>query len=330
MKGAIIGCGFFATHHFEAWQRIPDVEIVAACDQDPARAKRFGVRSYLSAEEMIEREELDFVDIATRPESHLHLASLAARKKIPVICQKPVAVNWESAVALVELMESSGVRFMIHENWRWQAWYRVAQQMIQRGDIGAPTTYGFRTRTKDGLGDQPYPRQTYFRELPRCLIYEALIHHLDTARFLFGEIRSIYCETGRRNPNIKGEDSAMITVSHGDGVRGWIDGNRYIDPDPDGPVMGEAIFEGEDGYLLLLGTGDIYRNRTLAWKNEVTAGYRGDSVRGTQSHFISCLRSGEPFESGGREYLPSFAAMEAAYRSASERRAVDISEFLQT
>jgi predicted dehydrogenase len=159
-------------------------------------------------------------------------------------------------------MESNGVRFMIHENWRWQPWYRAAHEMIRRGDIGAPTTYGFRTRTKDGLGDQPYPRQAYFRELPRFLIYEALIHHLDTARFLFGEIRSVYAEIGRRNPNIRGEDCAIITLSHSGGVRGWIDGNRYIDPDPDGPVMGEAIFEGEDGYLLIPGTGDVYRNRT--------------------------------------------------------------------
>ena len=68
--------------------------------------------------------------------------------------------------------------------------------------------------------------------------------------------------------------------------------------------------------------------RTLAWKNDVKAGYRGDSVRATQSHFISCLRTGEPFESGGREYLPSFAAMEAAYRSAAERRMVEVSDFL--
>jgi hypothetical protein len=62
----------------------------------------------------------------------------------------------------------------------------------------------------------------------------------------------------------------------------------------------------------------------------VKAGYRGDSVRATQSHFISCLRTGESFESGGREYLPSFAAMEAAYLSAAKQRVVDVSEFLQT
>jgi len=61
-------------------------------------------------------------------------------------------------------------------------------------------------------------------------------------------------------------------------------------------------------------------------RTTVTAGYRGDSVRATQAHFISCLASGAPFESGGREYLHTFAAVEAAYRSIAERREVALSE----
>jgi predicted dehydrogenase len=329
LSGAIIGCGFFAKHHLEAWRRMPGIRIVAACDLDETRAMRFGDRAYRSAEEMLDREELDFVDIVTQPSSHLYLASLAAARGIAVICQKPIAQEWKSAVQLVNLMESNGVPFMVHENWRWQPWYRVARQMICDGDIGEPTNYGFRTRTKDGVGDEPYRLQAYFRELPRLLIYEALIHHLDTARLLFGDIQSVYADTARRNPNVIGEDCAIMIVNHVQDIRGWIDGNRLIDPNPDGPVMGEAFFEGSAGYLLIVGTGEVYLNNKPVWKNTVVAGYRGDSVYATQAHFISCLRTGSSFETGGREYLNSFAAMEAAYLSSAEHRLVHTSEFAE-
>jgi predicted dehydrogenase len=328
LKGGIIGCGFFAERHIEAWRRMPEVEIVAATDTRLQRAERFANRAYRAAEEMLERERLDFVDIVTRVETHLPLVRLAVEKRIPVICQKPIAPDWSSAAELVTAAESAGVPLMIHENWRWQPWYRVAHYMITRGDIGAPIGYGFRTRTRDGTGAEPYPKQPYFRSLERFLIDEALVHHMDTARFLFGEIQSVYAQTSRRSPSVTGEDQAILVLSHEGAVHGWIDGHRFRDPDPDGPAMGDAFFEGETGTITIQGTGDVYRNNVPAWKNDVTAGYRGDSVRATQAHFIACLKGGLPFESGGRQYLRTFAAVEAAYRSAAERRSVALAEVL--
>jgi len=328
LKGAIVGCGFFAQRHIEAWCRMPEVDIVAAADPQLDRAQSFAGRAYRTAEEMLDREQLDFVDIVTRVETHLLLVRLAVERGIPVICQKPIAPDWNCAVEIVNAAESAGVPLMIHENWRWQPWYRAAHEMISRGDIGLPIGYGFRTRTRDGMGAEPYPKQLYFRQLRRLLIDEALVHHIDTARFLFGEINSVYAQTSRRNPNVIGEDQAVLVLSHGGTVHGWIDGHRFLDPDPDGPAMGDAFFEGELGTISIQGTGDVYLNRALVWKNTVTTGYRGDSVRATQAHFISRLRSGRPFESGGRPYLRTFAAVEAAYRSATAGRCVSLSEVL--
>jgi predicted dehydrogenase len=93
--------------------------------------------------------------------------------------------------------------------------------------------------------------------------------------------------------------------------------------------MGGAFFEGEPGTISIPATGDVYRNNVLAWKNDVTVGYRGDSVRATQAHFMSCLKDGTAFESGSREYMRIFAAVEAAYRSVSERRSISVAEALQ-
>lgn len=328
LKGAAIGCGFFAQHHIEAWRRMPEVEIVAAADLRLDRAEKFASRAYRSAEEMLDSESLDFVDIVTRSECHLPLLRLATGKGIPVICQKPIAPDWATALAIVEIAESAHVPLMVHENWRWQPWYRLAHEMLIRGDIGPPIGYGFRTRAGDGIGDQPYPEQAYFRDLRQFIIGEVLVHHIDTARFLFGDIDSIFAQTSRWNPNIAAEDQAILVLTHKAGVHGWIDGHRFLAPDPDGPVMGDAFFEGELGTISILGTGDVYRNNVRVWKNDITSGYRGDSVLATQSHFVSCLQNGRPFESAGRTYLRTFAAVEAAYRSVTERRCVSIGEVL--
>ena len=329
LKGGIIGCGFFAERHIEAWRRIPEIEIVAAADPRLDRAQRFARKAYRSAEEMLDCERLDFVDIVTRVDTHLSLVRLAVQRRIPVICQKPIAPDWETALEIAAIADSAGVRLMVHENWRWQAWYRAAHRMIARGDIGRPIGYGFRTRTRDGMGDAPYPKQPYFRQLRRLLIDEALVHHIDTARFLFGEIESVYAQASRRNPNVAAEDQAILVLTHEGAIHGWIDGHRFLDPDPDGPAMGDAFFEGERGTISIPASGDVYMNNILAWKNDVILGYRGDSVHATQAHFISCLRDGSAFESGVREYLRTFAAVESAYKSIGERRVVMPAEILR-
>ncbi len=328
LKGGIIGCGWFAVNHRQAWLRIPEVEIIAAADVRLDRAQRFANRAYSSAQEMLDCEQLDFVDIATHAASHLHLVTLACQRKNPIICQKPIEPDWAGAIKIVNVTEAAGVRLMIHDNWRWQPWYRVAKEMITRGDIGAPIGYGFRFRRRDGLGNEPYTEQAYFRHEPRLIIQVTLVHHLDTARFLFGEIDSVCAQASRRNPRIAAEDRAIITLTHKNGIQGWVDGHRFLDPTPAGPAMGDAFFEGELGTLSILATGDVYRDNIRVWTNRVTAGCLGDSVRATLEHFIRCLKDGTPFESDARSYLHTFAAVEAAYRSLAERRCVSLDEVL--
>ncbi|MEK7407130.1 MAG: Gfo/Idh/MocA family oxidoreductase, partial [Acidobacteriota bacterium] len=328
LKGGLVGCGFFGQIQLEAWRRMPEAEIVAACDLDLERARRSAPRAYQSAEEMLDNERLDFVDIATTPETHLALVRLAAERRIPIICQKPMAPDWDQALAMVEAAEQAGVRLMIHENWRWQPWFRVVKQRIEHGDIGRPVGYSFRVRKNDGGGPAPYSHQPYFSRMPRLLIYETLVHQIDTARFLFGDIATVCAQARRINPVIAGEDQALILLTHQGGLHGAIDGHRFLDLAPDSPPLGDAVFEGDAGALDVTATGDVCRGATRLWVNDVRQGYRGDSVRATQQHFIACLASGAPFESEARDYLKTFGAVEAAYRSIAERRVVPMSEFL--
>jgi predicted dehydrogenase len=216
----------------------------------------------------------------------------------------------------------------VHENWRWQPWFREVRRRIEGGDIGAPVTYYFRTRRNDGAGPSPYPAQPYFSAMPRLLIHETLVHHIDTARFLFGDIASVAAQRRRRNPLIAGEDQALLIVTHQDGLPGLIDGHRFLDLAADSPPLGEATFEGERGVLSVAPAGDVLVDGAVVWPNTVRQGYRGDSVHATQRHFVDCLRAGRPFESAGREYLKTFAAVEAAYRSIAEFRTVGLAELI--
>src|SRR5687767_15113856 len=129
-KGAIVGCGYFGQIHLEAWRRMPEADLPAACDVDLEKARASAPRAYSSVEEMLDVEKPDFLDIATRPESHLPLVRIAAERGIPVICQKPMAPSWTEALALVQTAEAAGIRLMIHENWRWQPWFRIAAKII--------------------------------------------------------------------------------------------------------------------------------------------------------------------------------------------------------
>jgi predicted dehydrogenase len=313
LRGAIVGCGFFAQFHLDAWRRMEDVELVAACDPDLDRAAAAAPRAYRTLVELLDAETVDFIDIATRPETHVELVELAADRGVPTLCQKPMAPTLAEAAGMV-----SHPRLMIHENWRWQPWYRQVKQRIEVGEIGDAVTYHFRIRKRDGAGTEPYQAQPYFRVMPRLLIHETMVHPIDTARFLFGNLRRVTARISRRNPVIVGEDTAQLILEHANGLVGIADGNRFVDLAPDSPPLGDAEFEGERGILRVEATGDVTRNGELVWRNQVRTGYRGDSVFATQRHFIDCLRSGAQFETSAEDYLETFSVVEAAYRSASE------------
>ena len=328
-KGAVIGCGFFSRHHVEAWRRIPNVQIVAACDSRLERARAVSERAYVSAEAMLESEDLDFVDIVSRSETHLELVTRAAQRGLAITCQKPMAPDWATACRMVEAAEANGVRLMIHDNWRWQPWYRAARKMIAAGAIGTPVSYGFRCRWKDGAGEAPYAKQSYFRDLRRFIIDETLVHHIDTARFLFGDIQTVYAETMRVNPRIQGEDHAILTIRHTARVMGWLHGHSFVALEDAGPSIDEVIFEGESGSMRVSAAGEIRAGHEKIWSQDFSTGYRGDSVYNTLAHFVQCVETGERFETEAREYLEkTFAAVEAAYESAASNRRVAIAEIV--
>ncbi len=327
LRGAMVGAGFFAQFHAEAWKRIPAVNIAAIADADGERAARFADRwgipaAYASAGEMLERAQPDFVDIVTRPDSHLPLTRLAAQNGVDIICQKPMADSLEQCLEMVKVSAEAGVRLVIHENWRWQPWYREVKRLAGEGRFGRIYHLAFRMRTGDGRGSEIYTAQPYFRDMPRFLLHETIVHFLDTFRFLAGEIETVCCTTQRVNPAIRGEDYAIVQLRFASGACGIIDANRISGPGPAPPALGEFWLEGERAAVRMSPDGSLwlrdYGQEEVAHVFEKPdSGYKGDSIKAMQEHFIACLQSGAPAESEGRLYLRTVAVVEACYRSAA-------------
>jgi predicted dehydrogenase len=336
LKGVMIGAGYFAQFHAEGWSRTSGAAIAAVADATPGRAGEFAAkwnmaRADVDVAEMLDREKPDFVDIVTRPEAHLPLTELAASKGIHVICQKPMAPSWQDCLAMVAACKRAGVRLLIHENWRWQPWYRETKRLMDSGALGTPYHLAFRHRMGDGLGPSPYRQQPYFVQMPRLLVYETLVHHLDTGRYLAGEIDSLYCQMKRINPVVEGEDCAMIQLSFASGVQGLIDGNRISGKVPSSLGLGSFRVEGDQGMIRCSSSGRLFltqhgKEETALSYSLPSAGYRGDSIRAAQEHYSSCLQKDEPCESEGEEYLKTVAAVEACYQSAAKGQVVKIED----
>jgi predicted dehydrogenase len=326
-RGVLVGTGFFAQYHAEAWSRISEARIVAvvdpALDRATAFARQYGIDIvYSSLPDALQRERPDFVDIVTRPETHLSLTRQAAERRVHVICQKPMAPTLDECRRMVTACEAAGVRLLVHENWRWQPWYREVRALLDAGRLGRPFQFSFRWRTADGRGSAPYAVQPYFRDMSQLLVYETLVHLLDTFRFLGGEFAGISCQNRRINPEIRGEDQSIILISLRSGALGLIDANRISGPTPQGPAMGCLTVEGEhavlrmspDGRLWIIDVGQSERPHGFDIPD---AGYKGDSVFATQRHLLRCLHSGEQSESDGRDYLNTVKAVFACYTSAT-------------
>jgi D-apiose dehydrogenase len=213
VRVAVLGAGFWARYQIAGWRELPGVEIVALYNRTKSKAqslaREFGVDAvYDDAEALLRRERVDVVDVITDVGTHADFVGLAARHKIPVICQKPLAPTLATTEEMVESCASAGVPLLVHENWRWQAPLRALYQVVRGGTIGRV----FRARVDFVTGFPVFANQPFLRELRQFILTDIGSHILDTARFLFGEASSLFCHTQRVHPDICGEDVATVTM----------------------------------------------------------------------------------------------------------------------
>jgi predicted dehydrogenase len=336
MRGALIGCGFFAQNHLNAWRdlKADGIELVAVCDIDPdkaeAAATAFGIpRYYADPRTMFEAEQLDFVDIATRMDTHKALVLLAIERGIRAIVQKPFASDWAECVAMVDAAKAAGVPLAVHENFRFQTPMRIARETLASGVIGDPTWARFAFRT----GFDVYRTQPYFHHEKKLAILDVGIHVLDLARVFMGEVRHILCETQRRNAKNLGEDTATMMLRHVSGAVSLVEctyeAKQVPDPFPQTLITIEgdngSIKIHEDFRMVVTSGGKATESRIgsplLTWTQEPWH-IAQESVLLTQTAIISAWRAGRDAETSGADNLKTYALVDAAYAAADQGRAV--------
>lgn len=337
-RGLLVGAGYFSDFHLDAWGRMPGAEIVCVCDLDrtkaAAAASKHGIPSISdSVEHALDRGDIDFVDVATTPTNRLALIARVLARRLPVICQKPLGHTFTEAASLMDAVDSSGVFFMVHENFRFQPWYREIKRLLASGQVGGTLhTMSMRTRLGDGWSDDCYlNRQPYFREMPRLLIHETGVHFVDTFRYLAGEIVQCSADIRKLNRRINGEDTAMTQFIFASGARAIWDAGRFHEPRSGDPryTFGEFLVETDGGSIWLDTDGAITikllgRPAQSHEYDHPSIGMAGDSVYATQQHFLDALDGRVSCETSCAEYRKSLAVVEALYESARQNTSVSL------
>ena len=228
------------------------------------------------------------------------------------------------ATEATALAQAAGVTVVIHENFRFQPWYRTIRQALDDRLLGDLMQLTFRLRTGDGQGPSAYlDRQPYFQTMPKLLVHETGVHWIDTFRFLLGEPLAVYADLRRLNPVIKGEDAGYFIFDYPNGLRALFDGNRLLDHAAENcrTTLGEALVEGTGGSLTLSGDGSVKMRRFGEQQEEVLLaarnwdGFGGDCVRNLIQHVVNGVLDGQPLENEASDYLKVIEIEQAIYES---------------
>ena len=148
-----VGAGYFSQFQYLGWQHTPQAECIAIVNRDQVKARaladRFGIGNvYADFDQAVAAEKPDLIDLITPPETHAAYVAKAIAHGIPTICQKPFGTSYADAVAITEAAERANVPLVIHENIRWQPWYREARRLTDDGTLGTLHSVAFRLRPR--------------------------------------------------------------------------------------------------------------------------------------------------------------------------------------
>lgn len=335
-RGAVVGCGFFAENHLQAWAEIEGAGIVALCDTDPARLAAAGERHGIAARHgdigaLLDAGPLDFVDIATTAGAHRALVEAAAGRVPVILCQKPFAETEADAQAMVAACAERGSTLIVHENFRWQRAFVEMKRIVDEGRIGAPQWARFSFRH----GYDNYRNQPYLAQIERFSIMDVGLHLFDLARHFLGDVARLSCTTQRLNPMVRGEDAFTALLEHESGATSLCDCSFRSAYAPEPFPNTAAVIEGEAGtleldrgYGLTVHAGGRAERLDMepavpAWGARPWHGIQ-DSVLRFQRHAVEVMRGTAAPAPSGADNLRTLRLALAAYEAAETGATVDM------
>lgn len=322
LKVGIIGAGRRARTHLNALRDIADVTIAGIADVDEARAaetcNQYGGEPFASAEAMMDNVKPDVVLLVVPYFLHRDLAMPIIDRRLPFFIEKPLANNLTDATAIAEAVKRTGVLSCVGYQWRYLNSVDRARELIDDHAVGMVVArYAF---------GRPVTSWSAQGALSGGQILAQMTHHLDLARFLAGEVETVYAQrTVATHPQV-GEtgnwDNWSLTMRFRTGALGDFWSTYSLFPGQDTSV--EVILAEQ---LLTI------RSRELVvTENDSTRTYRSlDGTAVTRMHraFLDAVRTGDTSGMRGntvRDALYSGALSYAATASAESGAPVAIAD----
>ncbi len=367
LKIGIIGCGQVSrVGHGPAIKKDGRARLVAVADPDDENrtnfARKFRVpRAYSGHREMLEKEKLDAVVIASPPWLHCAQFQDCINANLHILCEKPLATSPEDCMTMARLADGYGKIVQVGHSKRFETGFERIKNMIDGGVLGKvyqTSVYwhyyipDFRKgwlRTvfdylkKHGMDlEKKYGTWRYFDERAGGGdFFDHGPHYIDLLRFFFGEIESVYCTTRQFYESHKFEDLAVAVFSLANGSVAVMEKSIMVVGRPSGFEIGhiygehaklgfEAFQEYQHRpmklrlYKKLNIIPDIYTPLFLPGGRKHTLYYR------QMKHFIDRLHDtadgsdgkGDRWAATVRDAAIAVAWTLAAYRSAAEKREI--------
>jgi len=321
LRVGMAGAGRITCHHLLAWKGLKNADVIAIADplieRASDRSREFDIPSvYDDVADMLDREELDILDIVSPKEFHAEHVRLAAEYNIDALCQKPLTDILAESEHLVNDVDG-GIRLMVNENRRFRSDFRQIAVWLSEGKLGDVLQCQMIMNRSGYLPDKSGRRPAIARSpgketLKRLLILEVLIHQLDVLRYLIGPLNVIATRATRTVAELAGETLATIFMETSTGAPVVLAGN-FVAPgfgltvsDRFELIGSKASIILEPGKLRLLGPDECVMAYDM--KKEYQTCFDA-----AIAHFTECIQTGKPFESDPRDNLETLRLVEAAY-----------------
>ncbi|MEV6286511.1 Gfo/Idh/MocA family oxidoreductase [Kribbella sp. NPDC051770] len=319
-----VGAGSMGRTWLHTLASSADVELVGLVDLDLDLAQRVSEDELAAlvpvARTLTELKDLtgaDAVVNVTVPGAHNAVNEEALRAGLPVLCEKPIAPSVADAQYIAGVAEETGQLLMISQSRRYLNQFTA----LRKATAGLGRIAGVSCEFAKA------PHFGGFREeMPHPLLVDMAIHQFDSARALLGaDPVSVYCES--YNPGwswFAGDAAATAIFEFPGGARfvfhgSWVAPGQETSWNSRWRVSGErgtAVWDGDEAPT----TGDPLRS--------VEVGDAPEQTAGSLAEFVNCVRTGASSQADARSNVLSLAMVEAAVRSAAERRRVEFSEVL--
>lgn len=331
IKIAFAGTGYINKVHARAAQNL-GLELAAVVnhrvDSMIEFGKKFGItRQYETVGVLLKDGGVDALVVSTP--NYLHAAQTIAALKagIPVMVEKPMAMNAGEAQQMYEAAEKSGTSLMVAHCWRFDPdvlWLK--KQSLKLGKIIRTKGYGVHTH----WGPSGWFTQKGFAG--GGAMADMGIHALDTARFLLGDPKptSVYAKIGTYYKDFDVDDTGVIVVEWDNGATSYIE-SGWWQPHSDGPEAATQLY-GTQGFGQLFPTKLELPDAKEQKVNIIESGFDfprkqhcpqslyDDQLR----HFIECIEQKKMPNPGGLEGLMNMKVVDATYESSRTGKVVEI------